>query len=56
MLRFTFTVDISANKWVDDDEKKIMMSNAEDIVQRGLMMMTVPDWIVTVVDAEEIKE
>ena len=56
MLRFKVTVDIITEKWEDDAQKKVFMENAEDVIQRGLEMMTVPDWTVTVVDAEEVEE
>lgn len=56
LLRFTFTVDILSPIWKDDKEKETFMVNCEDVLQRGLNMMTVPDWIVTVRDVEEIKE
>lgn len=56
MLRFKVTVDIMSEKWEDETQKKVFMENAEDVIQRGLAMMTVPDWTVTVVDAEEIGE
>lgn len=56
MLRFKVTVDVTSEKWENDAQKKVFMGNAEYVIQRGLEMMTVPDWIVTVVDAEEIKE
>lgn len=54
MLRFKVNVDIMSEKWEDESQKKVFMENAEEVIQRGLMMMTVPDWVVTVVDAEEI--
>lgn len=56
MLRFTATIDITSAKWVDENEKRVFMKNAEDVIQRGLEKMTVPDWNVTVIDAEEIGE
>ena len=55
MLRFKVNVDIMSEKWEDESQKKVFMKNAEEVIQRGLMMMTVPDWFVTVVDAEEIE-
>lgn len=56
MLRFVVTIDIMSPKWSDDDEKQVFMKNAEDVIQKGLNLMTVPDWKATVVDAEEIEE
>ena len=56
MLRFTFTVDVIADNWADDDEKKVFMENAEDVLQKGLNSLLLPDWEVNVVDAEEIDE
>ena len=54
MLRFEVAVDVMADKWADEDEKKVFMKNAEEVIQDGLSKMTVPDWTVTVVDVEEI--
>ena len=56
MLRFTFTVDVMSPVWKNEKEKETFMVNCEDVVQRGLNMMTVSDWIVNVISAEEIKE
>ena len=56
MLRFTFTVDVIADRWADDDEKKVFMENAEDVLQKGLNSLLLPDWEVNVVDAEEIDD
>ena len=56
MLRFTVTVDVIADKWADEDEKKVFMGNAEDVIQKGLNLLTLPDWEVTVQDVEEIND
>lgn len=56
MLRFTVTVDVIADKWADEDEKKVFMGNAEDVIQKGLNLLTLPDWEVTVQDVEDIND
>ena len=56
MLRFTVTVDVIAEKWADEDEKKVFMGNAEDVIQKGLNLLTLPDWEVTVQDVEDIND
>lgn len=53
MLRFKVFIDIEASAPEDDEMKKVFMQNAEDIIQQGLAVMTVPDWTVHVVDIEE---
>lgn len=53
MLVFTIKMHVDANKWSDEDEKQVFMMNAEDVVNRGLMLATVPDWKAHVVDVEE---
>ena len=54
MLRFTFTVDIEAEKWASETMKQTFMENAQDVIQQGLNRMTVPDWTVQVIDAVEL--
>lgn len=53
MLKFTVEVRVIANAPEDEEMKKIFMKNAEDVIQKGLEAMTVPDWTATVVDIEE---
>jgi hypothetical protein len=53
MLVFKCEISIEAKKWSSEEEKMIYQGNVEDIVQRGLFKMTVPDWTVEVLDAEE---
>ena len=54
MLRFEVTVDIESDKWATEEEKEIFMANCEDVIQKGLERMTVPDWKATVTDAKEV--
>ena len=56
MLKFTVEVRVIANKPEDEEMKNIFMKNAQDVIQRGLEAMTVPDWTATVVDVEEEDE
>jgi len=53
MLKFTVEIRIMADAPEDEEMKKIFMKNAEDVIQRGLERMTVPDWKATVIDIEE---
>ncbi len=53
MLKFTVHVRVEANAPEDNEMKNIFMKNAEDVIQRGLEAMTVPDWKATVVELEE---
>lgn len=53
MLKFTVEVRVIAPMPKDEEMKSIFMKNAEDVIQRGLEAMTVPDWTATVVDIEE---
>lgn len=53
MLVFKIEMRVNADKWSNNEEKEIFMKNAEEIVQEGLNRMTVPDWTVKVIDAEE---
>lgn len=56
MLKFTVEVRVMADKPEDEEMKNIFMKNAQDVIQRGLEAMTVPDWTATVVDVEEEDE
>ena len=56
MLKFTVEVRVMADKPEDEEMKSIFMKNAQDVIQRGLEVMTVPDWTATVVDVEEEDE
>ena len=56
MLKFTFTVNVIADKWENEDMKETFMSNAEDVLQKGLNSLNLPDWEVNVVDVEEIDD
>lgn len=56
MLKFTVEVRVMADKPEDEEMKSIFMKNAQDVIQRGLEAMTVPDWTATVVDVEEEDE
>lgn len=53
VLKFIVEVRVSADAPEDEEMKNIFMHNAEDVIQRGLNAMTVPDWTATVVDMEE---
>ena len=53
MLKFTAEIRIIADAPEDEEMKNIFMQNAEDVIQRGLNAMTVPDWTVTVTDVIE---
>lgn len=53
VLKFIIEVRVQANAPEDEEMKKIFMHNAEDVIQRGLNAMTVPDWTATVVEMEE---
>ena len=46
-------ITIAIGKGETEEMKNTFMHNAEDVIQRGLNAMTVPDWKVTVVDMEE---
>lgn len=43
-------MEVEADKWEDEEEKRIFMENAEEVVNKGLARMTVPDWKVTITD------
>ena len=53
VLKFTVEVRVQADAPENEEMKKIFMHNAEDVIQRGLNAMTVPDWTATVVEMEE---
>ena len=53
MLKFIVEVRIQASAPKDDKMKSVFMKNAENIIQKGLEAMTVPDWKATVVELEE---
>jgi len=53
MLKFTAEIRVIADMPTDDEMKNIFMKNAENVIQKGLEMMTVPDWKATVVEIEE---
>lgn len=53
MLKFTVEVRVIANAPENEEMKKTFMENAQDVIQKGLEAMTVPDWTATVVDIEE---
>ena len=53
MLVFTVKMSVQAGKWTDENQKQVFMKNAEDVVNRGLMLATVPDWMAEVVDVHE---
>ena len=53
MLVFKIDLFIEASKWSDEEEKQVFMKNAEEVVNRGLARMTVPDWKAVITDAEE---
>lgn len=56
MLVFKAEIRVIAPAPEDKEMKDIFMQNAEDVIQRGLNAMTVPDWKVTVVELEEEDE
>ena len=53
MLIFKVEVKVIAQAPEDEEMKNIFMNNAEDVIQKGLNAMTVPDWQATVVDMIE---
>ena len=56
MLVFKVEIRIQADAPDTEEMKKTFMKNAEDVIQRGLDAMTVPDWKVNVIDIEEEDE
>ena len=56
MLRFNLDIDIEAPKWEDEAQKKEFIKNFTDVVQKGLNVMTVPDWTVKNVTVRELEE
>ena len=53
MIVFTAKVKVLADMPEDKEMQATFMANAQDIIQKGLARMTVPDWTVEVVDIEE---
>ena len=53
MLVFKAEIRIQADAPDTEEMKKTFMKNAENVIQQGLNEMTVPDWIVSVIDIEE---
>ena len=49
-------MEIEADKWTTDYEKKVFMENVEKMVSKGLSKMKVPDWKVTITDVKEKEE
>jgi hypothetical protein len=55
-LRFNLDIDVESNKWDDESQKEVFIENFTDVVQKGLEVMTVPDWTVKNVTVEEVEE
>lgn len=53
MLVFQVEIRVQATAPDSEEMKKTFMANAEDVIQRGLNAMTVPDWTANVVDVKE---
>lgn len=53
MLKFIVEIRVEAEAPDNEEMKKVFMHNAEDVIQKGLNAMTVPDWTATVVEMEE---
>ena len=56
MLRFNLDIDIESPRWDDEEQKQDFIKNFTDVVQRGLEVMTVPDWTVKNVTVEELED
>jgi len=56
VLKFNLDIIVSSEKWSDDAQKETFIENFTDVVQQGLMRMTVPDWTVKNVTVEEVEE
>ena len=56
MLRFNLDIDVMATKWKDEEQRKEYIKNFTDVVEKGLMKMTVPNWEVKNVTVEEIDD
>ena len=55
VLKFNMDVIVIADKWEDETEKETFIKNFIDVVQNGLVRMTVPDWTVENVTVEEVE-
>ena len=53
MLVFKAEIRVFADAPKDTKMKETFMANAQDVIQKGLNAMTVPDWTVSIVDVEE---
>jgi len=56
VLKFNLDIMVMSEKWSDEAQKETFIENFTNIVQQGLMMMTVPDWTVENVTVEEMEE
>ena len=56
VLKFNLDIMVMSDKWSDEAQKETFIENFTNIVQQGLMMMTVPDWTVENVTVEEMEE
>ena len=56
MLIFEMEMEVEADKWTTEEEKRVFMENAEKIVNSGLFKMRVPDWNVRIKDVKEMNE
>lgn len=56
VLKFNLDIMVMSEKWSDDAQKETFIENFTDVVQQGLMRMTVPDWTVKNVTVEEVEE
>lgn len=53
MIVFTAKIKVLADMPKDKEMQATFIANAQDIIQKGLARMTVPDWTVEVIDIEE---
>ena len=56
VLKFNLDIMVMSEKWSDEAQKEAFIKNFTNVVQQGLMMMTVPDWTVENVTVEEVEE
>lgn len=56
VLKFNLDIMVMSEKWSDEAQKETFVENFTNVVQQGLMMMTVPDWTVENVTVEEVEE
>ena len=56
MLRFNLDIDVIASKWNNEEEKNVFIENFTDVVQEGLIRMSVGDWTVKNVTVTEIED